>query len=1245
MEIFEDTLGLDLGTNSIGWAIVRKSDNNYKLLHRGVDIFPEGVARVKGKEKPMVQTRTKARAIRRLYFRRRLRKIEVLKVLVKHGLCPYLSNELLQQWRQTKTYPMVDEFLEWQRTDDNKDKNPYFYRNECLTRKLDLSIESERYLLGRAIYHLAQRRGFLSNRKVKTKESDGKVKKGITKLSEEIDAAGCQYLGEYFCRLYQNGEKIRGAYTARNEHYLKEFYAICDKQNLDRDLVDALYRAIFYQRPLKSQKGSVGKCTFEPTKSRCPISHPRFEEFRMLSFINNIKVKTLYDSDYRPLDHDEVKAIIPLFMRKSKPDFDFEDIAKAIAGRKENYGYKDDEKEVAYRFNYKMSTLVSGCPVTSSLKAVFGDEWLNEIASVYTKANGKSEDEILNDVWHAMFSFDDDDRLSEWAKVNLQLDDDLASKYAAIHIPQGYASLSLCAINKILVYLRRGMRYDEAVFLANLKVVLPKSIVEDADRFAQIESDIYGEIVNFKQDRENRQHTKHNVIKQYLEDIPGVNLASVDKKIYHPSMIEAYPDAMPNKNGLVLLGSPRISSVKNPMAMRALFRLRHLINQLIKEGKVNQYTKVNIEFSRSLNDANKRKAIEDYQKELRKKKDNARKEIKLHYEESQKKDVEPTEDDILRYLLWIEQGKRCLYTGKSIDISFIVGENPMYDFEHTVPRSRGGDDSMMNKTLCLAEFNRDIKRNQLPSEIPLGISIHKSVIESLKWKEKIEKLESKIKGLRKASALASDKDKKDEAIVERHKLQMELDYLKGKYERFTMTEVSGGFTNRQGVDISIIGRYARMYLKSYFNQYKVESSNAECRDFDVNRQIFTIKGATTAEFRVMWGLQEEYTKKERVNHVHHCIDAIVIACIDRVQYQKWAAYKQEHELSKWDGKVKPRFEKPWATFTEDVKSVSDGLLISHYTADNMLRQSKKKMRKRGIIQKKNEKTLYQTGDTARGSLHKDTFYGAIKKDEQVIYVSRQSLDKLLKDSYDKLLSVKDAVEACNKIVDDAVASIVKNAIVERGVEGTLSSTVWMNQAKGIPINKVRVKVRDTNPIHLKKQRNLSSKEYKQHYHVLNDGNYCMAVYEGTNAKGKIKRSYMLVNNLEASRMLNNKSDEYNNSLVPLSDKDENPLKWVLKVGTMVLFYENSPSEVYDAIGSDLSNRLYKVYELESDGRLKLIHIQDAAGTSKNMTIWNKECKCCKMRVTHNNFKALIEGYDFELTVTGEIIFKRFIGNI
>lgn len=72
----------------------------------------------------------------------------------------------------------------------------------------------------------------------------------------------------------------------------------------------------------------VGKCTFEKDKSRCPVSHPRFEEFRMLQFINNVRVTGPGDAEPRPLSPEEVEIVRPLFLRKSKPHFDFEDIAK-----------------------------------------------------------------------------------------------------------------------------------------------------------------------------------------------------------------------------------------------------------------------------------------------------------------------------------------------------------------------------------------------------------------------------------------------------------------------------------------------------------------------------------------------------------------------------------------------------------------------------------------------------------------------------------------------------------------------------------------------------------------------------------------------------------------------------------------------------------------------------------------------------------------------------------------------------
>lgn len=1209
------TLGLDLGTNSIGWAIVNHDDSGTALEDAGVLIFQEGVARPEGKEKPAVEKRTKSKGARRHYFRRRLRKIELLKVLVSHNMCPVVSDDELENWRNEKLYPKNEEFLLWQRT--NGDDNPYFARYEALNTILDLSNIQHRYLLGRAFYHLVQRRGFLSNRKDQSKKTEGVVKgkiNGLTSLMKDYD---CDYLGELFYILYRDNKKIRNNSTDRLQHIEKEFYAICNKQNLSPELVKELHRAIFYQRPLKSQKGLVGKCIFETNKARCPLSHPAFEEYRMLSFINNIKVKTHDDSDFRPLTNDERNQIKPLFFRKSKDSFDFEDIAKKIAG-KGNYSFRDDKIETAYKFNFRMTASVSGCPTTAGLIGIFGDDWIDTVCSTYLHANNKTERDIINDVWHVLYSFDSDEKLVKWAMLNLQLDEKEAKSFTEIKIQQGYASLSLKAINKILPFLRAGMRYDEAVFVANLDYVLPDNIKNDDKRRNEIIYEIACIVANYHENPLKKTYTKEQLVKGYLEDIPDIDFNKL-QRLYHPSKLNIYPDATVNSEGKLLLGSPRTSSVRNPMAMRALFKLRHLINQLLIEGKINRDTRINIEFARGLNDANKRKAIERFQREREKQHKDYYDKIKTLYKDTTGCDIEPTETDILKYQLWEEQKKICLYTGEQIGIADFLGDNPKYDIEHTIPRSLGGDDSQMNKTLCNSVYNRSVKKNILPAKLPDAEKIM-SRIESLNWQQEIAKLRKKIDGIRTSGA--ATKDAKDDMIQNRHYLKMKLDYLHGKLERFTMQEVPEGFTNRQGVDIGIIGKYAKEYLKTLFKSEE--------------RQIFIVKGATTAEFRTMWGLQPEYTKKERINHTHHAIDAITIACIGRGAYQRWAEYTRNYDTFKFFGGEKPIFAKPWTTFTEDVKKYVQNILVVHNTPDNTLKQSRKVLKKRGKqLRGADGKLLYQQGDTARAMLHEETYYGAINRNGDIKYVLRVPLN---------LLSEKDIYK---NIVDGAVREKVKQALELRGFKHLLESKIWMNEEKGIEIKKVRIEKSVKKPLDTKKHRDLSKHPHKQSYHVKNELNYCMAIYEGMTNKGKMKRSFRIVNNLDAVKL-----KKSGNDLVPLSDNDDQPLKWLLKVGTMVLFYENSPAELIDCSQEQLTKRLYKVsgFSIHSGengkglARINLLYHQEAR-KSKDISykngIWKQgEELRPGIIVLHTQFNALVQGRDFTISETGEISFTH-----
>ena len=1225
----ERILGLDLGTNSIGWAITEHNDEQFTLIDKGVDIFQEGVNRTKNGEEPMVKVRTVARGIRRHYYRRRLRKIELLKVLIKNDMCPFITHDELEAWRYKKIYPMNEEFLSWQRTDDETKKNPYYDRYQVLTEELDLSVKENRYILGRALYHLAQRRGFLSNRKNISTSEDGVVKGAINELNKDMEKAGCSYLGEFYYKLYCDGKKIRTGegygYAGRIIHYEKEFNAICEKQKLSNELRESLYRAIFFQRALKSQKGTIGMCTFEKNKRRCPISHPRFEEFRMHSFINNIRMRGPQDTELRMLTKQEKEVIKPLFYRKSKEHFDFEEIAKKLSGNKKGlYSSVTDNIDTAYIFNFKMSHTVFGCPMITSLRAIFGDHWLQTICSLYVKNESKEQEQILNDVWHVLFSFDNDDMLFEWAKKNLQLNDELAEAFVKIPVKQGYASLSLCAINKILPWLHMGYRYDEAVYIANLSGIVPSPMWDNLDKRNSIISDICILLDNYSQNPKLFNTTKMKAIADILMDNYGIDY-NMSARLYEPSKIDTYAKIQPNENGLYQLGSPRISSVRNPMAMRALYRLRALINQLLKEGKINRQTKINIEFARGLNDANMRNAIEKYQNENSKNHQKYAEKICELYKAEVKRDIVPTEEDILKYKLWEEQKHICLYTGKQIKITDFIGVNPLYDIEHTVPRSRGGDNSQMNKTLCFWDFNRNSKKAKLPSEL----SNHSEImarIEQLGWENEIKRLETQLEGCKRSAKSAQTKDAKDKAITDRHFVKLKLDYLRGKLFRFKMIDIPTGFSNRQGIDIGIIGKYAKMYLETVFDK------------------VFTVKGATTADFRKMWGLQDEYSKKERANYVHHCIDAITIACISSGSYIKWAQYQKETEYYDWYKGKRPEVVKPWNTFTEDIKAIEKELLISHYTANKLPKHTRKKVRIRGRVQlNKNGNIKYAQGDTARGVLHQQSFYGAIKYNEEIKYVIRKSLNSLTTSDVDK-------------IVDDAVRDCVKTAINRDGFKEAMSKPICFNPDKGVYIKKVRIFTPGvTNPIHLKKQRDLSRFDYKRDFHVANDSNYCMAIYEGV-VNGRIKRIATVVNNLDAVRYYNNKSDlEYLTS--PF--KDGLPLKYILRIGTMVLFYEQSSNELYNCPKTDLVKRLYKVVKMQKDGRITFKFHQearndDALNKSYEQEYGEKAPKALTkgysmidfknphpiLLLSPTNMNFMIEGYDFDLSITGGIVFKN-----
>lgn len=360
----------------------------------------------------------------------------------------------------------------------------------------------------------------------------------------------------------------------------------------------------------------------------------------------------------------------------------------------------------------------------------------------------------------------------------------------------------------------------------------------------------------------------------------------------------------------------------------------------------------------------------------------------------------------------------------------------------------------------------------------------------------------------------------------------------------------------------------------------------------------------------------------------------MIACLGRSVYQRWARYRTAQEDYDLGHGSRPVFEKPGDTFTEDIKKISDKILVSHSVSQNTFNQSKKLLKRRGkVVRDADGNPVYEQGDAVRGALHKDTYYGAISREGTIKYVVRRALSSL---------GEKDI----KNIVDPAVREKVEQAIKERGFKNLLSQPVWMNKEKGIEIKKVRVFTPTvTSPLNLKKHRDESRHPHKQFYHVANDSNYCLCIYEGNLGGKKVKRSYKLINLLDAARLY--KSGE---ELFPLSDKDGLPLKWKLRIGDMVLFYEKSPQELYDCSKEELVKRLYRISGLNLNpsgkgyGVVTFRYNQEARPTNDpNTKLISGVWKCGEdirpgITQLYTQFNALVEGQDFRLTVTGEIQF-------
>ncbi|HEX2934421.1 MAG TPA: HNH endonuclease domain-containing protein, partial [Bacteroidales bacterium] len=519
------TLGLDLGTNSIGWAIrntIPSSELNSQIEKYGVIIFEKGVGEGKSGEFSFAAERTKKRSSRRLYQSRKYRLWKTLEILIEHGYCP-LTIEGLNRWRKYdkaralkgeggRAYPIEDKLFDaWIKLDfDNNGvpdyNSPYQLRAELAQTKLDLTNTTDRYKIGRAFYHIAQRRGFKSSRKDAVADDAGERQDAKSELKKETEfennlqkkygktLADFPTMGAALAFIERQGERVRLEWIQHTfrKHYKEECSKIFELQEIGigSDFYNKLIEngknryngAIFFQRPLRSQKGLIGNCTLEKGKPRCPISHYEFEEFRALSFLNNVQY--FKDGSWQNLTKSIREELYnKLFFRPSKPYFNFIEIREFL---EKQLGiplfYKaDKEHGIVKSINYPDKTNVSACPVSARLKDIFGEQWKGykkEITRKDKKRESYNVSYAIEDVWHVLFSFNDEEIVAEFATEKLGLDEAKTKKFVIAWkaLPDGYGMLSLHAIRKINEFLREGFIYTEAVLLANIPSIIGNEI-------------------------------------------------------------------------------------------------------------------------------------------------------------------------------------------------------------------------------------------------------------------------------------------------------------------------------------------------------------------------------------------------------------------------------------------------------------------------------------------------------------------------------------------------------------------------------------------------------------------------------------------------------------------------------------------------------------------------------------------------------------------------------------------------
>jgi len=446
-------LGLDLGPNSIGWALVEDDPENPAesgLIDLGVRVFPEGVdAFDTSKEVSRNEDRRIARGMRRQILRRSRRQRYLRYALIEAGLWP--DDAVVE----AELYGV----------------DPYDLRSRALREKL------ESHEIGRILLHLNQRRGFLSNRKKDLGDSEVKgMLEEINLNEQERVEGGFETIGEWLADKQvkqdhtdrKDGDHVRkrhlvrqqyedeceAIWSAQAKHYPDLFtdklkYGNAGKQSYPckprrrspgESPLEAfgLHGLLFFQRPMYWPRSVVGLCELEPKQRRCQRADRRAQRSRLLQEVNNLEYIDPDTHTEHKLAPDQRQLLLDKLNRTKEMTFD--QIRKAL-------GFLESVK---FNLERGSRSKIKGVPVDAMLAAtkVLGKKWYDR------------EEEQKDKIVAVLLDNErDDDAVLERAVREWGMSPKQADAMLGVDFPAGYGNLSLMALERLLPHLEQGLVY------------------------------------------------------------------------------------------------------------------------------------------------------------------------------------------------------------------------------------------------------------------------------------------------------------------------------------------------------------------------------------------------------------------------------------------------------------------------------------------------------------------------------------------------------------------------------------------------------------------------------------------------------------------------------------------------------------------------------------------------------------------------------------------------------------------